>query len=382
MTKILNKKIFLILLFIFSIVKLSLPLIEKKYLFTDKFDPKKYEKKYNSSQYIIPQSKNPISDEDLLAYAGYKYINGLNPILINSDHPPLGKYLIGLFILLTKNHHASSFFFGFLSLIFFIMLIYKKTRSIEKITLGFFFIALDSMFLDQIIHSPILDIIQLSFFLLYLYFLNLWFKKRKLFYLITSAIILGLFSSIKIYFPSIIIIITGSIFLLLKKYPLKNIFIFILINISLSFFAYSLTYLKYFLEGNNLRSFLGVQKWIFLFWKNNSVRNDLFLGNAITLILFNKWKIWWGKKNFINYENWTIFWPIFFIIGLVISIQVVKKMIVELTNKNRQGNSLEIAHFLSLWIIFYTIYLNFIPISPRYLFLLFFPIYLLILIKI
>ncbi len=65
------------------------------YKFTEKFDPKKYENKYNKSQYVISQSKNPISDAELYTYAGYQYIKGKNPLYLNAEHLTLGKYLIG-----------------------------------------------------------------------------------------------------------------------------------------------------------------------------------------------------------------------------------------------------------------------------------------------
>lgn len=373
------KKFFFIFIFFFSIVRLIIPILKNWDLFTEKFYPKFYEKKYNSSQYVVPNSKNPISDEDIYAYAGYRYITGLNPILINSDHPPLGKYLIGFFILLTGNHRFVSIFFALANIIVFTLIIYFLTKSIEMIILSLFFISLDSMFLDQIIHSPILDIIQLFFLLFYFFTFLMWLKYKKIFWIVLCGIVLGFFSSVKMYFPSLILMSTlVAYFFLSKNFSLKKIILFFSINFIFSFLIYTLTYLKYFLEGNSLRSFLGVQKWIFLYWHENSVRGNIFFGSVFPFILFNQWKIWWGNRRFINYENWNFFWPIFFSLGIISTLLIIYKYLKIYFRKKISKKSINFEFFLSLWILFYLSYLLFIPISPRYLLMLFFPIYLLI----
>lgn len=375
------KRLIFLFILIFSLLKIILPIVHNKQLFTEKFDPKIYEKKYNNSQYVIPQSKNPISDEDIYAYAGYKYITGLNPILINSDHPPLGKYLIGIFILLTGNHRVISIFFAFIIILIFSLIVYQATLSFKMIIFGIFLISLDSMFIDQIIHSPILDIIQLFFLLLYFFCFFLWLKNDGIWYLVVCGVVLGMFSSVKMYFPTLILIGTVFVFLIFKKtHSLNEIINFIFLNLLISLLIYSLIYTQYFLEGNNFKSFLGVQKWIFLYWYDNSVRGDIFLGSVFPFILFNKWKIWWGDRNFINYENWTILWPFFFIKGCLLTVYLVYRNIKNFLIQRLNKKQINFEFFLSLWIFFYIFYLSIIPISPRYLLIIFFPIYLLLII--
>ena len=169
----------ILIFFIVAAINIINPIRQNFGLFTERFNPKLYEKKYNNSQYVIPQSKNPISDEELLSYAGYRYATGTNPILINSDHPPLGKYIIGWFTLLTGNNRSVSAFFAFCNLILVFSIIYFLTKSTLLSSFGMLLLSFDSMFVDQIIHSPILDIIQVFFLILYFLFLILWLKKQK-----------------------------------------------------------------------------------------------------------------------------------------------------------------------------------------------------------
>ncbi len=365
------KKILTVVLFFAAAINLIWPVYQNRSKFTEKFNVALYEKKYNHSQYVIPQSKIPISDEELLSYAGYRYATGLNPILINSDHPPLGKYIIGWFTLLTGNNRMVSLFFALANLVLLFLIVFTLTKSRFLTVLVFFFVSFDTVFLDQIIYSPVLDIIQLFFFILYSYIFLAWIKTKKNILLIPLGITLGAFSATKLYFPAIIA--AGVSFLLVlvatKKFFKSSVQTFLMIVIA--FITYAASYARYFMLGNSFRSFLGVQKWIFLFWKNNSIQVAKYYGNVIPLILFNRWKVWWGDKQYINFEHWSIFWPIFFILGIISVIYFFTKGY----PKNFYSYS---SHFFSIWVAVFTIYLCLIPISPRYFMLLYFPIYILI----
>lgn len=363
--------IFLILIAFFNIL---FPILKNINIFTERFDPKLYEKKYNNSQYVIPQSRTPISDEVLVSYAGYRYATGMNPILINSDHPPLGKYLIGWITLLTGNNRMSSIVFALGNLILIALIIFILTKSYLIMSLGMFFLSLDSMFIDQIIHSPILDIIQVFFLLLFFCTFLLWLKKDSLLNLVFMGIVLGCMSSIKLYLPVFIILISTTLSILIIKKSLKYIFKFVLITVPIIFIVYTSTYYSFFMHGNSFRSFLGAQKWIFLFWKNNSVQSSNFIGDALTLILFNQWKVWWGNNPYIHFERWTILWPVFFVTGIGTAIYGIYHYFFSKKNSLLTQFTLTI----SIWVLFATSYLSMLAISPRYIMILFFPIYILI----
>lgn len=354
-----------------AVFNIFAPVFNNRNKFLEKFDVKLYEKKYNNSQYVIPRSKNPISDEELLSYAGYKYATGLNPILINSDHPPLGKYIIGWSTLLTGNSRTVSLFFALANLVLLMLIVFTITKSRLLSVMALFFASLDTVFLDQVIYSPVLDIIQLFFFLFSSYIFLVWVKTKKNLLFVPLGISLGAFSAAKLYFPAIIFSLV--IFLIslatTKKFIKSGVLIFL--TVVLAFITYAASYTRYFMLGNSFRSFFGVQKWIFLFWKNNSIQVAKYYGGVIPLILFNRWKVWWGNKQYINFEHWSIFWPIFFILGIV--------SILYFFSKGYPRNFYSFsAHFFSIWASLFTIYLCLIPISPRYLMLLYFPIYILV----
>ena len=364
----------ILIFFVVTAVNIINPIRQNFGLFTERFNPKLYEKKYNNSQYVIPQSKNPISDEELLSYAGYRYATGTNPILINSDHPPLGKYIIGWFTLLTGNNRSVSAFFAFCNLILVFSIIYFLTKSTLLSSFGMLLLSFDSMFVDQIIHSPILDIIQVFFLILYFLFLILWLKKEQLWKVIAMGLALGAMSSTKLYFPVFVVLATTFITLVFLKKSLKKTIILISSLTFITGLIYTLSYLSFFMHGNSLRSFLGTQKWIFLFWKNNSVQSSKFIGDALTLILFNQWKVWWGTKTYIQFELWNILWPTFFVTGIGSAIYVY----VTAFKSVKKTLLLQSAVVISTWIFLSIAYLSLLPISPRYLMIFYFPTYILI----
>jgi len=369
------EKIFLLAAVSTFIINIVIPIASNWDKFTEKFNLKLYEKKYNQSQYMIPQSKNPISDEELLSYAGYKYITGTNPILINSDHPPLGKYIIGFFTVLFNNNRVVSLFFGLGNVFLIAIIINYLTRSLTLVFAGLTMLFLDSMFIDQIIHSPILDIIQVFFLLLYFYLFFIYQKTKKSLIILFLGVVLGCLASIKLYFPALILLAVSLLTMILNKKNIKQIFVFGLVVFLLAFLIYAATYSVYFLKGNSFRSFFGVQKWIFLFWKNNSIDTPKYYGSVIPLVLFNAWKVWWGDQPYIKYVNWTVFWPVFFILGFSSSLLITVKYLT-VTNQKKIINQENV--FISLWVIFFTAYLCLLPISPRYLMMLFFPLYIII----
>lgn len=364
-----------VLFFLIGALRLIIPISQNFGKFTEKFNPALYEKKYNASQYMVPRSKNPISDEELLSHAGYKYIHGLNPILINSDHPPLGKYIIGFFTLMTGNNRTVSLVFGILNLLLLSVIIFKTTRSLFHTGMGFLFLTFDPMLVDQIVHSPILDIIQVSFLLLYILLFLFWrMNFKKLHYVVIMAITLGCLSSIKLYFPAIVLIGVTGLTILASGKTLLQTLNYVSITFPIAFLTYAATYFKFFLETKSFFTFFGMQKWIFLFWQNNSVNQTKAFGNVIPLVLFNKWHVWWGDVPYINYSGWTVIWPVFFILGAAASVYfLINRKAYRQSDKHMEY----LPTLLGLWFVCFTAYLCFVPISPRYLLMLYFPTYIL-----
>lgn len=380
-------RLLLIVLAIVAIMSHVMPVISDFGRYTERFDAKKYEDSYNKSQYVIPQSKHYISDEMLLSHAGYAYVHGLNPILINSDHPPLGKYIIGWITVLSGNNRVSSLVFGFIIYLIVSVLIYRLTASWNGVLLGIVFLSTDTVFRDQLYYAPILDIIQVSFLLAYILFFFLFLETSKKIYLLFMGLSAGAMAGIKLFFPVIVLLVVSAAYLgILNLFGKRNKITSDIIALSgvsvLAGLTYMMSYLMLFIQGGTVRTFLGVQKWIFLFWKNNSIDTAQVWGNIVPFILFNKWKVWWGTEPYISYEHWSVFWPMYFIVGMGIALAILfttaKKIVFEKKNTISSKLPDSFKLFLSMWVVIALMYLLFIPISPRYLMILYFPIYILI----
>ena len=353
------------ILLISSFFYLFFVILQNKVLYTEKFDPKLYEKKYNQSQWVVPNSKNIISDEDLFTYAGYKYIKGLNPILINPETSHLGKYLIGLSIVLFNNQRIMSLIVGFLSLLVLSHLVYYSTKSPIAVSIAIFLTAVNSLFTDQLIHAPQLDIFQLLFFFLFIIFFLIYKKTGAILFLFSAGLSIGYFISAKFFLVSFFIMnLMLLIYYFISKIDFKKIFLELAALNIVSLLIYVFTYVGYFIYGGTFRGFLGVQKWIFLFYRSSKIEIAKLLGSYLNLIFFNNWRYWTDGYPIIHYQYWSILWPVVFILGLVSAFKL-------LTDKKARKDDLTIL--MTSFLIIYNIFLFVTPIYPRYLLLLFVP---------
>ncbi len=290
-----------------SFIYLFIIITSNKNIYLTKFDAKKYERKYYQSQWSIPNSKTPISDEELYSYAGYRYINGLNPVLLNPEAPPLGKYLIGLSIALFKNQNIVPLIINLASLLLISLIVLITTSSLLAASLALFLTVVNTLFIDQLIHPAQLEGSQLFFLLLFLLFFWLYQKKKKLLLMILSGVTLGGFFSTKVFVLHWgLINLFFIIYCLLKKEKVINFIKTIAVINIISLTVFTATYFRYFLIGNTLRSFLGTQKWIFMFYRQSGIQTSKILGSYLSLTFFNQWRFWSEGYPFIKYESWSI----------------------------------------------------------------------------
>ena len=354
-----------IVIIIISLVFLSTVVYRNKNLYTTKFDPSIFEKKYNQSQWVIPNSKNVISDEDLFTYVGYRYIKGLNPILINPETAHLGKYLIGLSIILFKNQRIMSLIVGFLSLLVLSHIVYYSTKSLIASSIAIFLTSINSLFSDQLIHAPQLDIFQLLFLLLFMIFFLFYKKTGIKLFLLSAGLSLGYFISSKFFLVSFIIMnLVLFIYYFIRKIDFKKIFVELAVLNIVSLLTYVFTYVAYFLYGGTFRGFLGVQKYIFIFYKSSRIEISKLLGSYLNLIFFNNWRYWTDGYPIIHYQYWSILWPVVFILGLISAIKFMK---------DKKARKDDLTVLLTSFLIVYNLFLFVTPIYPRYLLLLFVP---------
>ncbi|GEM_PF-932528 len=116
-------------------------------------------------------------DEKVYIQCGIKYINGLPPVLCNFEHPPLGKYVIGLFVsvnagmlLLVLNY--------FLSLFILYKIIYAITDNRETSLYAMLMIGFDTLFMFTYMHY-LLDPIAFTFLLMAIYLCIITVKNVK-----------------------------------------------------------------------------------------------------------------------------------------------------------------------------------------------------------
>lgn len=308
---------------------------------------------------IIQEKKDKgISDSTLYTYVGYKYATGTSPHLLNPEHPPFAKYLIGWSILIFGNAVVGQHIAGLLLLGVVSWYAYILTGSGVRALFSAFVVSMFSLFEDQLVHGPQLELYQALFVLTFLAVHTLWLKKQKPLLFIFSCLTLGLALSTKTAAPFIIlfsvyVVLTHSIiFSKNKLYGVKSALL-LLIGAGVVF---SLTYYAFFTQGNSIRAFLGLQKYIITFYQTSTIPLVEFFGNYLRLITTGSWKFWDEARTVSQYSEWNISWPLIIILSIVSSYR-----------------SHKIYPHLLIFLIIYHVFLFFTPVFPRYLFLLFIP---------
>ncbi|MEO6508859.1 MAG: glycosyltransferase family 39 protein, partial [Patescibacteria group bacterium] len=352
-----NKSAAISLICIFtSILYLAFVVFQNRDIIFEKFNAQEYKTKYEHSQWRVPNSKTPISDQDLYAYAGYEYFHGENPTLINPEVPPFGKYIIGIFAELGTVKVASLLAaLGSLILLYFVTL--KLSNSKSAAAFAVLLTSTHTLFTDQLIHAPQLEVFQLFFLLLMILFLFIYFELSKKLWLIFAGVVFGLFISIKIFILSFILINAWLVLYYILNKNNKKLAVLDLLTLNLiGFFTFTLTYFNYFLDGYSIRGFLGVQKWIYLFYSMSHIDTSKLIGNYLFLIFANHWRFWSEGYPIVAYERWTLLWPIIFVAGFLSIFHLFKMQI-----KNQQKTVLILSFF-----IVYNVFLFMVPIFPRY----------------
>lgn len=336
-----NKQVWFLLLALCANLAIRIYSYRAEYL--SKYDPVYWEGRYWRSQWVVSNSKEPVGDDGLYAYAGWEYIHGRDPTSLNAEMPPLGKYLIGLSILIFSNQNIFALICGILVLVVF----YKLNKSVFKSS----FLALmpvvafsfEPLFWQQL-RAPFLDLAYLLFLLLTF---SLFLSQR----LFLAAVFLGLMAATKASASTFLLVGLTTIlyFVFRKKWNLLKRWLFLL---PISLASFTLTYLRYFWLGHSLREFLGVQKWILNFYQTGA---KAAFGGVWRMLLTGKWLTWWN--GIVAVSEWWIGWTILLLAFIGYWVVVIFR--------RKFDNSL----LLSVWLLIYLLFLSFIPVWPRYLLL-------------
>lgn len=309
---------------------------------------------FGGSQYRRKENAGLIPDETVFSYAAGAYIRGVDPILVNSEHTPLGKYLIGAFILIMKNDKFIVLPSAALVLIavWLIGRIVLQDAVIALIPVAV--LATEPLFLNQIRTAPLLDIIQLPW-ILFAIAAFLWERRKGKFFI--TAVMIGLVMATKTIIPGILLIMTFLAFLFLQR-KWKHIMQLILwLVISVVIFVAS--YTRTFMSGYTISDFIGFQKWIFLYQKSKLI----FPFSVWRLLLLNQWQAWWGDMSILAADDWRWTWPVSTLLGFVVmGIFAAHKV-----------STKEPIALLILWVAVYSAFLSLGVVSSRF-FLPLFPV--------
>jgi len=340
-------------LFFFLIIILSfiIRLFPYRQSFFQKFDPKGLENLYQHSQF----SQNPadrteiIRDHDLYAYSGWHYFKTADLSTVNIEHPPLGKYLIGLSILLFNNQNIMQIFLAIIFLWVSFLLGFRLLKNPWLALLVPLTLIYENLFIKQTTQS-LLDLPQAAMISLFC-----WSALRKKSPLLLG-LLLGTVSSIK--FPAAAIIL-GLSFLIHSALTNKRQSIkagIVVLIIALAF--YLLTYSPLFLKQGPV----GVATLHIRALKIHLSHLPKYPPFVPLKVMFlNQWPVWWDEKNPIHQtEEWNIFWP-FLAAGIILSPFFYWQKYKE------SGKKQFILFFLFSWLYF--VFLNSRLFFPSYLFL-------------
>lgn len=307
---------------------------------------------YLDSQYVNKHPKYWIVDQAAFSYAGSELIRGANPVLFIPDAPPLGKYLIGTSEILFNNENITNVLFGVASLVVLYFLSLQILKDHILALLPSFFYSFEPMYKNQYSNTPLFDIIQLVFILFYFYFFNRAksSKQHTLLFFVIASLFLGFFISTKFFITGLPIVFASLFVLFIRLHKNKAATYIATLPISLCILLFS--YIRVFAFHYTLNRFLGIQKWVFLYHKS-----QLILPFSVwSLLLFNRWYVWFGTKPVISDPQWFITWPIITIVSLLTMIFYLGNMI----------NHSEAIEVLMVWSVSYLLFLSFGEIFSRY----------------
>lgn len=318
---------------------------------------KVYQTKFNSSNFAYlyahsqfasdpKERKFIIRDHDLYAYAGWYYLKTGELDTINIEHPPLGKYLIGLSIFIFNNQNIGQIFWGIL---FLVLLFYLNKAIIKNNVLALlpvFLFCQEKIFKEQLTYS-LLDLSLGVFLLIFFLAVKNQSKKKKIL-LLVQGISLGAVASIKYPTIALIALATLTVYYFLKKE--KEIIKKLVLITSIAAVIFLLSYLPFFLKNPNFISFYNLQ--VKALKIHLSHVPEYPKGQVFNVLFFNRWLSWWGEKNYIKTEFWNLFWPILTVNFFLTFFKFKKNLLI------------------NLWTLFYLLFLSSRLFFPRYLFLL------------
>lgn len=308
-------KITSLLIFLYILISFSIILFQNGSRFTTRNyweNFSKLKRVFYASQYKAKHYEAFIPDETAYSYAGGALIKGENPVFNIPEAPPLGKYLIGISVLIFDN--SSTIVVLIAGIAGLIMLYLLGRQILGKSLLSLLPVAItltEPLYRNQYTYTPLFDLLQLYFLLSIFYFFNKGLQKKTVLFFILTNMFLGFFIATKFYSSGVPIILAFITVLVLNRYWRKLFILFMTLWIPIAILLAS--YLRVFAYNPSIRQFIGIQRWIFIYWQG-----AVMLPFTIwDLLLFNRWHTWWENHAILSDKQWNIFWPISTIISFI-----------------------------------------------------------------
>ncbi len=301
-----------VVLSVFLTIFLGLVVFANRALFFPRFDQAYWQDRYEHSQWKLPFSPRVIGDDGLYLYEGYRLVHGGDPTSLNAEMPPLGKYLLGITLVLFQNGALFGLWTtGLLLLGTFLLtkkLFPRSTLPALAITT---LLAADPLITNQYTLT-MMDSLQsafLVFFLFVLFQLTSTAKKNLQRTVILSGMLLGLFSAVKAPLLSPIIALVGlSVIWTTTKTYKYILWFFIAAGI-----FYLAPYIPYFLQGHTLIEWLKVQKWIISFYIQSNLAPTW--GSALSVLFTGRYQNIFSRT-WISAPEWNPLWGLLFLSGV------------------------------------------------------------------
>lgn len=346
-----SQKIISIILFLFLLARLIYLTPSSQELFKKDYNFDNLERLYHSSQYIQEEPEGFIPDNAVYNYAAGYYLRGGSPIVVDPSQPPLGKYLLGLSILIFQNTKVMIYIFFYLSLLAFFLLGKEIFKNINLALLTTFLFSFEKIFLNQLRYVPMLDIFQLCFLLFAFYFFIKWSKDGQEKHLLFASLSLGAVAAVKFFITTVVIFISWIIFLALKK-NWRQIYRLLFFIACSTYLVLTLSYLRVLIDEPNPFKVLSIQKWIYHY--HRSKLTSVF--TVWPLIFCNRWQAWWGEKTIIQDPQWWPGLPILFSFSFITTAFFYLKKL--------KDEPLEI---ILIWFLTYSVFISFAQANIRYL---------------
>jgi hypothetical protein len=249
-----------------------------------------------------------LSDSDIHIATGYMYVTGSDAATYNFQHPPLLKYLYGYVALIFRNPLLMQVGLGWLFLILTYYIGRRVYPSLWVPLIACLLIILDPLFKDAV-SQALLDLGQGVFILLY--FITIFFLKNK--YWLQGAV-LGLLLASKFWGSSLFFIFVIAAYLIITgQFKWKHYIYHWLVALTI----FALVYLPTFVYRQGKFNLIFFELKTLKYWLNHSVAS--VFGSSLGLFITGFYKSWWGNRQILRSDIWSVWWPIGIIISLWIS---------------------------------------------------------------